>query len=732
MWREFFHFINYTFNPHAVPLFLTAVLLTALGSVVLVREKASQVSLKFFFLTSTLSIWLFCFSMMYCAELPEVALSWSKLAYIGVPFLPVSIYLFALSILQLSSHYKIRFWSIMLMATGFSGAALFTNQFITHVQLFNWGYYPQYGLLSLPFLAFFFTLMVLSIKHYWNAYKITPTHSRHHHRVTLFLIAFLIALLGAVDYLVKFGIPIYPVGFLPISIFALLAAFTVRRFHLQDIPSTYSINEVMDHLGDALLVLDRDGAIRVVNETACTLFEIKEKDLIGKSIHCIAPQIISQNQWNNLIDHDTPVKQAEIDITTDKGKEIYASISANSMKDKKNEFLGIICLVRDLSEIKKEQEARKKIEERMNLLFNSKIIGITIANFNGNIIEGNDAFLQMLGLTEKDMPCKWTKLTPEEWQPKDEFAVQELKMKGTATPYEKEYFYKDGSRVPILIGAALLPESQNECACFILDITEQKKAEQKIQHLNFDLEKRVEQRTEELKDLVQELEAFSYSISHELRTPLTLIGGFSKLLSETHHDKLDKEGKSYLNHIQDHTQQMGDLIEDLMVYSQLSRKEILTNDFNIESMCKEVFEDFKLLEPDRVCLLKIASPLPHVLGDEVMIRQVISNLMGNAIKFTKNQELSIIEIGAIEKKGKLTFYIQDNGVGFNMKEINKLFTVFQRLHDKQNFKGTGAGLAIVQRIIVRHGGKIWAESKMGKGTIFYFTLPLASAKEEAA
>ncbi len=731
MWREIFYFINYTINPHAIPTFLTAAFLLGLGMAVVVREKASKVSLSFFYLALTISWWLFSFSMMYCAEVASVALFWAKLGYVTVPFIPVMVFFFSLAVLQLSPHYKSWSWASLVTASFFSLSALATNHLITHVQSFYWGYYPQYGGLRYPFLAFFFLLVIKSILQFWEAYKNTPIHSRHHHRVALFLLAFIIATFGSIDYLIKFGVPIYPIGFIPILVFALVAAATISRFDLQDISPNFALNDIMDHLSDALLVLDKDSGIRVVNEPACRLFQLKEKELIGKSIHSFVPEMISSIQWNDLIEHNLPIIQSETKITLQDGKPLYTSLAARTMKNKNNERVGIVCLIRDLSEIKKANEARQISEAKVQRLFDSNIIGIVFGDVKGNLTEGNEAFLNMMGYTHKDLPCKWTEITPPEWLPKDEYAIKELKMRGGATPYEKEYLRKDGSRIYILIGVALLPGSKEECVAFILDITEQKEAETKIKELNLNLEKRVEKRTHELKALIEELEAFSYSVSHDLRTPLTMIDGFTKILAESHQGALDQEGKNYLNYILKHTQKMQNLIDDLLTYSHLGRKEITEGDIDLESLFLDVFNEFKPLYSNRKFQFKL-NPLPHVIGDEIMLRQVVTNLISNAIKYTGKKEVSLIEIGYYDNKNEPIFYVKDNGIGFSMHEIDKLFTVFQRLHPQEEFEGVGAGLAIVKRILERHGGKIWADSKVGVGTTFYFSLPSAAIKKEAA
>ena len=234
-------------------------------------------------------------------------------------------------------------------------------------------------------------------------------------------------------------------------------------------------------------------------------------------------------------------------------------------------------------------------------------------------------------------------------------------------------------------------------------------------------EKELIKRTTQLESANKELEAFSYSVSHDLRAPLRAIDGFSRVLLEEYTDKFDDEGKRYLNIVRDNTQKMGQLIEDLLALSRLGRKEMQVSMIDMEKLAKTVFDEIKEANPGRNIQLEIKT-LPPAHGDQAMIHQVFVNLIANAIKFTKFKENAIIEIGCIARMNENVYYIKDNGIGFDMQYLNKLFGVFQRLHSAEEFDGTGVGLAIVQRIIHRHGGKVWAEGKVNEGATFYFNL----------
>jgi PAS domain S-box-containing protein len=246
------------------------------------------------------------------------------------------------------------------------------------------------------------------------------------------------------------------------------------------------------------------------------------------------------------------------------------------------------------------------------------------------------------------------------------------------------------------------------------------KAREKINQLNKDLEKRVIERTTELQIANKELEAFSYSVSHDLRAPLRAINGFIQILLEDYVEKLDDEGKRIGAIIQGNSRKMGVLIGDLLAFSRLNRMKMTLSRINMEELVKEAVKELEDLGTDRKIGMTIRH-LPQVKGDRSLLKQAIVNLLSNSIKFTRPREEAVIEIGNFKKDHQSIYYIKDNGVGFNMKYADKIFDVFQRLHSEKEFEGTGIGLALVHRIISRHGGKIWVEAELNKGATFYFT-----------
>jgi light-regulated signal transduction histidine kinase (bacteriophytochrome) len=222
-----------------------------------------------------------------------------------------------------------------------------------------------------------------------------------------------------------------------------------------------------------------------------------------------------------------------------------------------------------------------------------------------------------------------------------------------------------------------------------------------------------------------ELEAFTYSVSHDLRAPLRHIDGFADLLKSYASEGLDDKGKRYLRTISDSAKRMGALIDDLLVFSRIGRAEMRRSELDLNPLVDEVIQELRVETQKRNVLWK-RQDLPMVEGDPSLLRQVFVNLLSNAVKYTRPRDPAVIEVGSVASSDEYTNFVRDNGVGFDMTYVGKLFGVFQRLHRAEEFEGTGIGLANVQRIVLRHGGKTWAEGKSGEGATFYFTLPMGA------
>ncbi|MHB9022982.1 MAG: PAS domain S-box protein [Armatimonadota bacterium] len=277
---------------------------------------------------------------------------------------------------------------------------------------------------------------------------------------------------------------------------------------------------------------------------------------------------------------------------------------------------------------------------------------------------------------------------------------------------------KDSSEVPVEISLSPVQAAAGMLVtAAIRDITDRKRAEAEIKRLNDELQHHVEQ----LVATNKELEAFSYSVSHDLRAPLRSIDGFSNILMENYPDRLDERGKDYLTRVRTAAQRMARLIDDMLNLSRIGRAEMHWESVDLSEITALVVEDLRQRDPERQVDVEI-TPGVQVNGDPALLHIVLDNLLGNAWKFTSHRQQARIEFGMTTQDDELVYFVRDNGAGFDMSYADKLFTPFQRLHTEEEFPGTGIGLAIVQRIIARHGGRIWAEGTEGQGATFYFTL----------
>ncbi len=281
------------------------------------------------------------------------------------------------------------------------------------------------------------------------------------------------------------------------------------------------------------------------------------------------------------------------------------------------------------------------------------------------------------------------------------------------------------------LNESLEKKVEERTSALLVEIEERKRAEAEIRRLNNDLERRVAERTAQLEEANMDLQSFNYSISHDLRAPLRTISGFSTILLEDNGDKLDEDNRKLLKAVSDNAKKMQGLIEDMLIFSRVSAKDLTFINVDMDELVGSVVEELKDFRQGRNIRFDVGR-LPPAYGDRSAIKQVFYNLLANAIKFTRPKSDAKIQVGAEERGDETVYYVRDNGVGFHDTYARKLFGLFQRLHSAEEFEGTGIGLAIVQRYISKLGGRVWAEGKKDQGATFYFTLPARSPRIESS
>jgi PAS domain S-box-containing protein len=487
------------------------------------------------------------------------------------------------------------------------------------------------------------------------------------------------------------------------------------------------INSVRDH---ALYMLDSTGHVLTWNDGAEHIKGYTAEEIVGQHFSIFYPAEDRQTGVPELA-LKTAVEQGQFHqegwrVRKD-GARFYADLTLTALKDGRGRVCGFGKVTRDISERKRAADQLQESEARFRSIFEQAAVGVAYVTLDGRFALVNQRFADILGRTREEVQHRrFSEVThPDDLEADLQQARRLLAGEINTYSLEKRYLRADGSPVWINLTGSLVRNEDGTPRHFVAvveEITQRKAAEEELLRWQAELEKRVQDRTQELQVANRELEAFSYSVSHDLRAPLRGIGCYVRILEEDYSKVLDAEGRRLLDIVSGEAKRMGRLIDDLLAFSRLGRAQLNRAVVDMNILVQTTYHQLAstLTTPFPNLTLH---PLPRALGDPAMLRQVLANLLGNALKFSRNQPDPHIEVGGRQEADELIYYVQDNGVGFDAKFTHKLFGVFQRLHAEEEFEGTGVGLALVKRIITRHGGKVWAESQLQQGATFFFTLP---------
>ncbi len=481
-------------------------------------------------------------------------------------------------------------------------------------------------------------------------------------------------------------------------------------------------DSLLNFAPDAMVVVSKEGIIIIVNNETEKLFGYNRNELLGKELEILLPQSMIEKHKKHRTTYFHSPKVREMGVGLElfgkkkDGTEFPVEISLSPFETEN----GIVAIsaIRDITERKLAEIERVKAQKRIEKLLNFIPDAIVAVDMKGIIVFINHQTEKFFGYAKNELIGKELSfLIPDRFKNIHEKHIssysQSPKVREMGAGLELFGKRKDGTEFPTEI--SLNPFETDEGTIVIStirDTTNRKKAEKMIQ-----------ERTDQLEAVNKELESFSYTVSHDLRAPARHISGFLDILKKNIGATLDEKNLRYFNLIKEATNEMGQLIDELLTFSRTAKADISKTKLSLNNIVKEVIERMGYNNESKM-VEWIIEDLPEVKADQSLLRIVFDNLISNALKFTSQKNKPVIKIGSENIKGYNNIFIKDNGVGFDMKYYNKLFGVFQRLHNIEDFPGTGIGLATVKKIIAKHSGNVWAEGIEGEGATFFFSLPL--------
>ncbi len=498
---------------------------------------------------------------------------------------------------------------------------------------------------------------------------------------------------------------------------------------------TRMLESVLNSIGEGVAAVDAEGRFTLWNPMA-------------RSILGAGPSVAPREQWSEIYglyrdDGETPypaeqlplvralkghAMREELFVRSSKLPEgTWIEVNAQPLRDERGEISGAVAAFRDITVRRATEQV---LREQAVIL---EMTQVFVRDVSDQIVLWNRGAADLYGFSKEEAIGRVSHELLRTEFPKSLDEIKKCIMRDGQWKGELVHHKKDGGEIVVSSLWALQRDGRGRLLHILetnVDITQRKRDEVEIGRLKDEMEERVIQRTAQLEAANRELEAFTYSVSHDLRAPLRHIAGFSGILVEEFSAELQPEAKRYIERIAEGTRRMGQLVDEMLNLARVGRHELKRQIADLNVMIDELMPILQSEYQGRAMEWHVET-LPRVWGDPVLLKQVLQNLLSNAIKFTRARERAVINVGQTECGLERAFFVRDNGVGYDMKYADKLFGVFQRLHRAEDFEGTGVGLATVQRIVQKHGGRVWAESTPDKGATFYFTLATSSLPESS-
>ncbi len=756
-----FNLANYTFNPYAIPTLVTGIAIIALGFIVLVGERNSRVGLSFFIMTVTAAIWLFCYSLMYCAVAAPVASTWAVTGQLGVVFIPAAVYHFTVDTLEIYSRHKSRVRLAWLVSGVFFVTVPYGNIFISGVNRFWWGYYARYEWASIPFLGFFFGLMALSLHHYWQEYHAAAPGAGKQRTKALFF-AFCIAYLGSFDYLAAFGVPLYPFGHLAVLGFIVLTARAVWRFRLVDITPAFAATEIINAMADALLVLDNEGTVRVANRAACQLFRRPESVLIGSRIQNLTSIIAPPEFILDRVILSGSIRDYEFPLIDEHAGRATLSVSSFVMRDDPAmDPLALVCIVRDVTEQRQAQLDIHRHTERQVALYEINlattstlelrvVLNILLEKLTTLVPETATTIMLLEKKGGRLIKVAARGIDEEAWKAhsaghgegthpalpaRETIRISNIQVSRNGLDLD---FFR-GSGFASYLGVPLIAQDKVLGILSFYCRKERYFSDEEINFLrtlagqaagaiqNSQLYEQTKQQAIDLEKANKVKDEFLGVMSHELRTPLNVIAGYTKIVQDGVLGEVNAEQVNALDKVTRHSNELLVMVNSIMDATKIEAGAVVVE--CDELALPEFFDELKLLYEyplgkDVSLRWDYAPNLPIIRTDRDKLKHILQNLINNALKFT---EVGHVTVFARHVAGlnRVELSVADTGIGIAPRDLPLVFAKFLQLDASRTRSqgGVGLGLHIVKTFSQVLGGTVNVTSQPGEGTTFTVTLP---------